>query len=82
MKLFSSKIVHGHTQTVLLGNNMYIMTQAPEKEPCLPHGLHVVRNYSEMTTGSKLHCCSSQKPDSCGNYYWQGHQDHPGSSCK
>ena len=52
---FSSKIVHGNTKTVLLGNNMYIMTQAPEKseEPCLPHGLSVANTYTEMTTGSK-----------------------------
>ena len=28
---FPSKIVHGHTKTVLLGNNMYVMTQAPEQ---------------------------------------------------
>ena len=36
IEAFSSKIVHGHTKTVLLGNNMYIMTQTPEKgeEPC------------------------------------------------
>ena len=35
---FSSKIVHGPTKTVLLGNNMYVMIQAPVqgKEPCLP----------------------------------------------
>ena len=31
MEAFSSKIVHGHTKTVLLGNNMYVMTQAQEK---------------------------------------------------
>ena len=51
---FSSKVVHGHTKTVLLDNNMYIMTQAPEKgeEPCLPHGLNVVNTYTEITTGS------------------------------
>ena len=43
IEAFSSKIVHGHIKTVLLGNNMYIMTQALEKgeEPCLPHGLSV-----------------------------------------
>ena len=31
IKAFSSKIVHGCTKTVLLGNNMYVMTQAPRK---------------------------------------------------
>ena len=52
---FSSKIVHGHTKTVLLGNNMYIMMQAPEKgeEPCLMHGLSMVDTYTEITTGSR-----------------------------
>ena len=55
IEAFSSKIVHGKRKTVLLGNNMYIMTQAPEKgeEPCLPHGLSVVNTYTEMTTGSR-----------------------------
>ena len=50
-----SKIAHGCTKMVLLGNNMYIMTQAPEKgeEPCLPHGLHVVNTCTELTTGSR-----------------------------
>ena len=35
---FSSKIVHGCTKVVLLGNNRYVMTQAPGKgeEPCFP----------------------------------------------
>ena len=53
---FSPQIVHGHTNTVLWGNNMYIMTQAPEKgeEPCLPHGLCIVNTYTKITTGSVL----------------------------
>ena len=40
---------------MLLGNNMYIMTQAPEKdeEPCLSYGLSMANTYTEMTTGSK-----------------------------
>ena len=52
---FSSQIVHGHTKTVLQGNNMYIMTQTLEEgeEPCLPHGLHVANTYTKMNTGSK-----------------------------
>ena len=51
---FLSKIVHGCTKTVLLSNNMYVMTQAPEKgeEPCLTHGLSMVNTYTVMTTGS------------------------------
>ena len=55
IEAFSSKIVHGHTKTVLQGKNMYIMMQAPEKggEPCLPHGLCVVNTYTGMTAGSK-----------------------------
>ena len=55
IEAFSSKIVHGHTKIVLLGKNMYIMTQAPEKgeEPCLPHVLSVVDTCTEMTTGSR-----------------------------
>ena len=41
---------------MLLGNNLYVMTQAPEKreETCLPHGLSMVNTYTEMTTGSRL----------------------------
>ena len=52
---FLSKIIHGHTRTVLQGDNIYIMTQAPEKgkKPCLPHGLSMANTYTEMTTGSK-----------------------------
>ena len=52
---FSPKIVHGCTKTVLLGNNMYVMTQAPEKgeEPCLLHGLSMVNTNTEMTTVSR-----------------------------
>ena len=55
IEAFSSQIMHGHTKTVLWGNNMYIMTQAPEKdeEPCLPHGLCMANTYAKMTTGSK-----------------------------
>ena len=40
---------------MLLGNNIYVMTQAPEKgeEPCLSHGLSMVNTYTEMATGNK-----------------------------
>ena len=42
-------------KTVLLGSNMYVMTQAPEKgeEPCLLYGVSAANAYSEMTTGSR-----------------------------
>ena len=55
IKVFLSQIVHGHTMSVLQGNNMYVMTQAPEKgeEPCLPNGLCVANTHTEITTGSK-----------------------------
>ena len=61
IETFSSQIVHGHTKTVLWGNNKYVMTQSPEKgeEPCLPNGLCVANTYTEMTTGNK--CCHSDK---------------------
>ena len=49
---FLSKIVHGHMKRVLLGINMYVMTQVPEKgeESCLPHCLSVVNAYTKTTT--------------------------------
>ena len=52
---FLSKVIHGQTNTMSLGNNIYVMTQAPEEEeePCLPHGMSMVNTYTEMTTGSK-----------------------------
>ena len=39
----------------LLGNNMYVMTQDPERggKACLPHSLSVANTYNEMTTGSR-----------------------------
>ena len=55
IEAFSSKIVHGYIKMVLLGNNMYVMTQAPEKgkEPCLPHGLSMANTFTEIITGSR-----------------------------
>ena len=55
IEAFLSKIVHGHTKTVLLGKNMYVMTKTPEKgkEPCLPHGVSVANTYTKMTTGNR-----------------------------
>ena len=54
IEAFLSKNVHGHKKTVLLGNNVYVMTQVPEKgkEPCLLHGLSMVNTHTEMTTRS------------------------------
>ena len=53
VEAFSSQIIHGHIKTVLLGNSIHIMTQAPEKgkEPCLPHGVSVENTCTKMTTG-------------------------------
>ena len=84
IEAFSSKIVHGHTKTVLLGNNMYVMTQAPEegKETCLPLGISVVNTYTEMTTGSKHVAIVIKNWKSCTKYYWHGCQGCLGSSCK
>ena len=47
--------MHGHTETVLQGNSMYIMTQAPEKgeESSMPYGLCEANTYTEVTTVSK-----------------------------
>ena len=55
IEAFSSKILHGHMKTVLLGNNMYVMTKGPEmgEEPCLSHGLSMVNTYTEMTSASR-----------------------------
>ena len=42
-------------RSVVLGNNIHIMTQPPEKgeEPCLPHSLSGVNTYTKMATGSR-----------------------------
>ena len=52
---FSSRIIHGQTKTMLLGNNMHVMMQTLKGDdgPCLPHGLSVINTYTEVTTGSK-----------------------------
>ena len=41
---FLSKIIHGQMKTLLLGNNMYVMTQSLKEGdgPHLPHGLSIV----------------------------------------
>ena len=52
---FSSKFIHGQTKTVLLGNNMHIMTQFIKggDGPHLPHRLSVVNTYTKVTSGGK-----------------------------
>ena len=52
---FSSKIIHGLMQTLLLGSNMHVVTQSLNggEGPHLPHGLSVVNTYTEVISGSK-----------------------------
>ena len=52
---FSSKIIHGQMKTLLLGNNMHVMTQSLKggDGPHLPHGLSVVNTYTKVISGSK-----------------------------
>ena len=50
-----SKIIHGKMKTLLLENNMHVMTQSLRggDGPHLPHGLGVVNTYTEVISGSK-----------------------------
>ena len=52
---FLSKIIHGWTKTLLLGNNMHVMTQSLKRGdgPHLPHCLSVVITYTKVVPGSK-----------------------------
>ena len=53
---FQSIIAHGHTQrTMMMGNQLNIMTQAPypEDKADLPNGLYVMRMYTELKDGSQ-----------------------------
>ena len=52
---FSSKIMHGQTKTMCLGNKMHIMMQTMKGGDgcCLPHGLSVLNTCTKVTTGSK-----------------------------
>ena len=45
----------GQTKTMLLGNNMHVMTQTQKRGdgPCLPHNLHVINTNTDVTAGSK-----------------------------
>ena len=53
---FLSKIMHGQTKSMLLGNNMHVMTQSLKggDGPHLPHGLSVVNMYAKLISGSEL----------------------------
>ena len=55
MDAFLSKIIHGQMKTMLLENNMHVMTQSLKggDGPHLPHGLNVVNTYTEVISGSK-----------------------------
>ena len=52
---FSSKIIHGQIKTMLLGNNMHVMTQSLRggDGPHLPLSLSVVNMYTKVISGSK-----------------------------
>ena len=52
---FLSKIIYGQMKTMLLGNNMHVMTQSLKggDGPHLPHSLNVVNMYTNVITGSK-----------------------------
>ena len=52
---FLSKVMHGQMKTLLLGNNMHVMTQSLKggDGPHLPHGLTVVNTYTKIISGSK-----------------------------
>ena len=51
---FSSKVIYDLIKTLLLGNNMHVMTQSLKggDGPHLPHGLSVVNAYTKMISGS------------------------------
>ena len=51
----SSKIIHGQTKTLLLGNNIHVMTQSLKGDdgPHLPHSLSVVNTYTRVISDSK-----------------------------
>ena len=55
--LFPSHIVHGHTKTMLWGNNMYLMMAHRPRERwgtlVCSNGLCMANTYTEMTTQSK-----------------------------
>ena len=52
---FSSKEIHGQMKTLLLGNNMHVMTQSLKggDGPHLPNDLSVVNTYTKVISWSK-----------------------------
>ena len=52
---FSFKIIHDQMKTLLLGNNIHVMTQSLKggDGPHLPHSLSVVNTYTKVISGSK-----------------------------
>ena len=53
---FASMIVKGRTKnTMMMGNKLHVMTQAPyyEDHANLPNGLYVCRSYTELKDGSR-----------------------------
>ena len=52
---FSSKIIHSWMKTLLLRNNMHVMTQVLKGGggPHMPHGLSVVNTYTKLISRSK-----------------------------
>ena len=54
-RTFLSKIIHGQMKTMLLGNNMHVMTQCLRggDGPHLPHSLSVVNTYTGVISGNK-----------------------------
>ena len=52
---FSSKIIHSQMKTILMGNNMDVMTQSLKggNGPNLPHGSSMVNRYTKVISGSK-----------------------------
>ena len=72
---FSSRIIHGQMKTLLLGNNMHVMTQSLKggDGPHLPHGLSAVNTYTKVISGHKQVAMVVKKPDNCPDHYCQGH---------
>ena len=52
---FSSKVIHGWMRTMLLGNNMHVITQVLKEGygTHLPHDLSVVNTYTNVISGGK-----------------------------
>ena len=53
--IFLSKVIHGQMKTMVLRNNMHVMTQHFKEGdgPHLPDGLSVVNTYTKVISGSR-----------------------------